>query len=236
MRLLPAPSRRSRCSRRMPYTLSPDASIDRGGQSWDRGERRVAGARWPSSPGRRLASAPGQRPRFLRPGRRPRRWPTRESWLARTVAEVRQPARQVASITPTSPTPSACAAVVTETVRPSAGCGRAAEQRRRGDHGGRRGTVETITPEHWDLAQDGQRARHVPGQPGSGAAHAEPAGGGVDRQYLVRLGLPRIGRAADPRLRGPRAPCSGHASRWRRPIDAIGSASTRFTLGRSAHG
>jgi NAD(P)-dependent dehydrogenase (short-subunit alcohol dehydrogenase family) len=77
----------------------------------------------------------------------------REPELARTVADVRAAGGEVASITADLTHPESCAAVVTETVRAfgrvdvllnNAGVGTMVVG----------GTVETITLEHWDLAQD----------------------------------------------------------------------------------
>src|SRR4030095_2035613 len=106
----------------------------------------------------------------------------------RTVADVRAAGGEVASITADLTSPEACAAVVTETVR---AFGRGAVLRNNA-HAGARGP-----------GAGRQRARDVPGQPRGGAAHADGRRWS-NRQYLVGLGLPRVGRAPPPWLR--RAP------------------------------
>jgi 3alpha(or 20beta)-hydroxysteroid dehydrogenase len=100
----------------------------------------------------------------------------RESELARTVADVRAAGGEAASITADLSHPEACAAVVTETVRAfgrvdvllnNAGVGTMVVG----------GTVETITLEHWDLAQDvNVRAMYLLAR--AAVPHMRTAGGG----------------------------------------------------------
>jgi NAD(P)-dependent dehydrogenase (short-subunit alcohol dehydrogenase family) len=101
----------------------------------------------------------------------------REPELARTVADVRAAGGEVASITADLTSPEACAAVVTETVRAfgrldvllnNAGVGTMVVG----------GTVETITLEHWDLAQDvNVRAMYLVSR--AAVPHMRTAGGGA---------------------------------------------------------
>jgi len=97
----------------------------------------------------------------------------REPELARTVAEVRAAGGEVASITADLSHPESCAAVVTETGRVdvllnNAGVGTMVVG----------GTVETITLEHWDLAQDvNVRAMYLVSR--AAVPHMRTAGGGT---------------------------------------------------------
>ena len=99
-----------------------------------------------------------------------------EAELARTVADVRAARGEAAAITADLTRPEACAAVVTETVRAfgrvdvllnNAGVGTMVVG----------GTVETITLEHWDLAQDvNVRAMYLLAR--AAVPHMRTAGGG----------------------------------------------------------
>src|SRR4029450_553132 len=107
-----------RRSRRMPYTLSPDASIDaRGGQVMGIAESGALRGKVAIITGAATGIGRASALLFAQAGAKVALADAREPELARTVTDVRAAGAEAASITADLTHPEACAAVVTETVR-----------------------------------------------------------------------------------------------------------------------